>query len=297
MAENRLFQMVYLLLEKRSMTAPELAKRFEVSVRTIYRDIDTLSAAGIPVYTAQGKGGGIFIQENHVLDKSLISEQEQNQILLSLQGLGILDDERTKALLSKLGGIFQKQNTRWLEVDFSQWNRKSEETFHILQTAIFQSRSVRFTYSSGKGQSIQRETEPLKLVFKSGEWYLCAFCLLREDHRLFKLVRMKELKMAEREFTRNVPEKVLPDREQDPGEPLPLTLLFDAELAYRVYENFDDVAQQADGKLLVQASLPDHASTYGFLLSFGGQMEVLAPAGIREKIAAQIGSMQKKYQT
>jgi len=81
MAENRLFQMVYLLLKKRNMTAPELAKHFEVSVRTIYRDIDILSAAGIPVFTMQGKGGGIFIQENFVLNKSLISEQEQKQIL------------------------------------------------------------------------------------------------------------------------------------------------------------------------------------------------------------------------
>lgn len=118
MAENRLFQMVYLLLEKGHLTANELANILK-SDRTIYRDIDSLSAAGIPVYTKQGKGGGIFIQENFILNQSLVSEQEQTQILMALQAIHLVDDRNTDGLLSKLSAVFQKQQVNWIEVDFS----------------------------------------------------------------------------------------------------------------------------------------------------------------------------------
>lgn len=297
MAESRLFQMVYLLLEKGSMTAPELAERFEVSVRTIYRDIDTLSGAGVPVYTAQGKGGGIFLENSYVLDKSLISEQEQNQILLALQGLGLIGNEQSKDLLSKLGAIFRKQHTAWLEVDFSGWNQKSEKTFHLLQKAIFQSKTVRFTYYSGKGQHIGRTAEPLKLIFKGGEWYLYAYCPLREEHRLFKLVRIKDPEITEQSFVRATPECVLPDMKSQPDAAIPLTLLFDGELAYRVYENFEDITKRPDGTYRVRTFMPDHESTYGFLLSFGDRMEVLEPAAVRNEMMVRIDNMQKKYKT
>ena len=123
MKENRYFQMIYLLLDKGQMTAPELADYFEVSIRTIYRDIDILSSAGIPIYATQGKGGGIAIQDSYVLKKSLLSEQEQKQILMALQGIRVLEDEQINMLLSKLSGVFQRQQGNWLEIDFSTWTK------------------------------------------------------------------------------------------------------------------------------------------------------------------------------
>lgn len=297
MSENRLFQMLFILLEKGCSTAPELAARFEVSVRTIYRDIDILSAAGIPVYTTQGKGGGIFIQENYVLNKSLISEQEQNQILLALQGLSIIDEENTNALLSKLGGIFQKQNVNWIEVDFSEWNKKSEDVFRILQSAIFQNKVIDFIYYNGKGQSKSRAVEPLKLVFKSGDWYLYAYCHLRQDYRLFKLTRIKDLKTTEHNYVRTTPDKVLEDMHLYADETVALTLRFNREMAYRVYENFDDIEEMADGYYLVSISLPNNESLYRFLLSFGDTVEVLSPLDIREKVIEKIDGMKSKYRT
>lgn len=297
MAENRLFQMLFILLEKGNSTAPELAARFEVSVRTIYRDIDILSAAGIPIYTTQGKGGGIFIQENYVLDKSLISEQEQKQILLALQGLSIIDEKNTNALLSKLGGIFQKQNVNWIEVDFSEWNRKSEEIFHVLQSAIFHSQIVHFIYHNGKGQSRNRVVEPLKLVFKSGDWYLYAYCHFRQDGRLFKLTRIKDLKITEQNYVRATPDKVLENMHLYADEAVALTLRFNKEMAYRVFENFDDIQETAEGNYLVNVSLPNNENLYRFLLSFGGTVEVLSPSDIREKVIEKIDGMKNKYKT
>lgn len=297
MAENRLFQMLFVLLEKGSSTAPELAERFEVSVRTIYRDIDILSAAGIPIYTTQGKGGGIFLQENYVLNKSLLSEQEQNLILSALQGLNIIDEENTNVLLSKLGGIFRKQNVNWIEVDFSEWNKKSEELFHLLQSAIFQSKIVHFRYYSGKGECRSRTVEPLKLVFKSGAWYLYAYCHLRQDCRLFKLVRIKDLEITAQHFIRTTPERVLEDIQPYTDETVALTLLFSRELACRVYENFEKTEETADGDYLVNISLPNNESLYPFIFSFGDRVEVLAPPEVRKTVINRINKMKSKYET
>lgn len=125
MEQGRLFKIVYHLLDKGRATAPELAEKFEVSVRTIYRDLDAISAAGIPIYTVQGKGGGIFILPEFVLEKSLLTPQEKEQILMALQGLAVAEDSRTDELLTKLGGLFRMQGANWIEVDFSDWHKNT----------------------------------------------------------------------------------------------------------------------------------------------------------------------------
>lgn len=125
MEQGRLFKIVYHLLDKGRATAPELAEKFEVSVRTIYRDLDAISAAGIPIYTVQGKGGGIFILPEFVLEKSLLTPQEKEQILMALQGLAAAEDSRTDELLTKLSGLFRVQGANWIEVDFSDWHKNT----------------------------------------------------------------------------------------------------------------------------------------------------------------------------
>ncbi|MDR1440129.1 MAG: HTH domain-containing protein, partial [Clostridiales bacterium] len=135
---SRLFEIVYLLLNKKSVTANELAEHFEVSGRTILRDIDTLSAAGIPVYTSQGKGGGISILDNFVLNKATISDEEQNQILLALQSLSAVGQAEADRILTKLRAIFDKAATDWIAVDFSRWgnSRADRERFETLKRAV-----------------------------------------------------------------------------------------------------------------------------------------------------------------
>ena len=121
MQMNRLFKIVYYLLENGKSTAPELAEKFEVSLRTIYRDLDAISAAGIPVYATQGKGGGISLLNDYVLEKSLLSEEEREQMLMALQGISSTEGKNTDELLSKLSALFQIKTTDWIEVDFSDW--------------------------------------------------------------------------------------------------------------------------------------------------------------------------------
>lgn len=300
MKENRYFQMVYLLLEKGSMTASEMAAYFEVSIRTIYRDIDILSSAGIPVYATRGKGGGIAIQEHFILRKSLLSEMEQKQILMALQGSRIVEEETTNALLSKLHSVFQKQNTDWFEIDFSSWTKTGagKESFQILQRAIFKSKRVSFCYYNGKGEAVKRIVEPLKLVFKASDWYVYGFCLLREDYRFFKCTRIRNLEMTDQDYNRTIPNQIFKRAENFEMETILITLRFEKSMAFQVYEKFDDeVIEGADGSLLVETVMPNNELLYRYVLSYGHKVEVISPQSVRDNLLDRAKKMVEKYIT
>lgn len=300
MKENRYFQMIYLLLDKGQMTAPELADYFEVSIRTIYRDIDILSSAGIPIYATQGKGGGIAIQDSYVLKKSLLSEQEQKQILMALQGIRVLEDEQINMLLSKLSGVFQRQQGTWLEIDFSTWTKSGagKHNFQLLQSAIWKSRIVSFSYYSGKGEQTKRIIEPHKLVFKTSDWYLYGYCTLRKDFRFFKLTRIRDLKLQDAEFMRETPEHIFERSDEFEMKTVQVTLLFDAGMSHEVYEKFDEeVSEQADGSLLVTTILPDNELLYSYVLSCRERVEVLSPPYVRDNVRKRVRKMLEIYKT
>ena len=145
---DRLFQIIYILLHRKSMTANELAERFNVSTRTIYRDIDALSLAGIPIFTSKGKGGGISLLPGFVLDKSLLSEDEQSEILAALQGLSHMPTTQSEDILTKLSNIFSKNAGNWLEVDFTDWSFTGEDIWGSFKTAILECRIAEFDYYS-----------------------------------------------------------------------------------------------------------------------------------------------------
>ena len=300
MKENRYFQMIYLLLDKGQMTAPELADYFEVSIRTIYRDIDILSAAGIPIYATQGKGGGIAIQDSYVLKKSLLSELEQKQILMALQGIRVLEDEQINMLLSKLSGVFQRQQGNWLEIDFSTWTKSGagKHNFQLLQSAIWKSRIVSFSYYSGKGEQTKRIIEPHKLVFKTSDWYLYGYCTLRKDFRFFKLTRIRDLKLQDAEYMRETPEHIFERSDEFEMKTVQVTLLFDAGMSHEVYEKFDEeVSEQEDGSLLVTTILPDNELLYSYVLSCRERVEVLSPPYVRDNVRKRVGKMLEIYKT
>lgn len=300
MSDNRLFQMVYVLLDKRKMTASELAARFEVSVRTIYRDIDMLSAAGIPVYMMPGKGGGVRLDEQFVLNQSLLTDQEQRHIMMALQGLHMAETVGAGELLSKLGAMFRRQDKSWIEIEFTGWlaGRSVQEVFERLKDAICINKKVTFTYIGGNGRSTERTVEPLKLVYKSMNWFLYGYCGLRESYRFFKLTRMKQLEVTEQAYSREAPSRILRQHTEKLTEDIiTVTLKFDTTIAFRVYDEFPEEAIAAtDGaSLTVRAELPGHDRLYSYLLSFGDKVEVLEPPEVRMKLKQMISSMQNKY--
>ena len=299
MRESRLFRIVYYLLQNGKATAPELAQKFEVSIRTIYRDIDSISSAGIPIYATQGKGGGISILNDYTLDKSLFSEQEQEQMLTALQGMVATTEENSNELLTKLSGLFQINSTNWIEVDFSDWAHRTpqQDTFNIIKEAIFQKRVISFCYFSGKGNKEKRNVRPIRLVFKSKSWYLYSFCLLRNDYRFFKLTRIKELEMLSETFTQDfTPTKI--EKQIQVENTVAVKLKFDRQAAFRVYDEFtDSITEDSQGNLYVQIDLPDNEVLYSYVMSFSDSVEIIEPQFIREQMKRRLRKMQEKYRT
>lgn len=298
MQESRLFKIVYYLLEKGKSTAPELAEEFEVSIRTIYRDIDALSAAGIPIYASQGKGGGITILEDFVLDKSYLSQEEKEQILMALQGIIAAGGRDSQDLLTKLGGLFQLKTANWIEVDFSDWihNSPRQDLFTLIKEAIFQKKQILFQYFNSSGEKVKRSAEPIKLVFKSKDWYLYAFCLLKNDFRYFKLTRIQNLEIQKETFIqRHIPAPEIKKQIYNP-DTRTVTLKFDPCMAFRVYDEFtEDVTADEQGYLYVQTKLPANDMLFSYLFTFADHAEIIEPEDIRMQIKLKLENMQKRY--
>lgn len=300
MKESRLFKIIYYLLEVGKSTAPELAEEFEVSIRTIYRDLDAISAAGIPIYATKGKGGGIFIMQDFVLNKSLLSEQEKEQILMALQGISATENNQSEELLIKLGGLFQSKVTNWIEVDFSDWykNTPKLDTFNLIKRAIFNRYTITFSYFARERNYSKRTVEPIKLIFKNKDWYLYGFCLLRNNFRFFKLTRIKDLIISSDTFIReveNIPEieKAIKNENM-----IPAKLKFSPQVAFRVYDEFtDNVSKDNKGNLYVNIDLPDNETLFSYILSFGDNVEIIEPDYLRHSIKEKIERMLEKYIT
>jgi len=289
MKNNRLFQLLYLLLEKGTMTAPELSRALEVSVRTIYRDIDALSMAGVPIYATQGKNGGVSLMPNYAFDKALLSDEEQNQILYAIQSLRAVD-QPVDALLSKLGGLFQKQNASWIEVDFSRWGMGSTDSvkFDLLKTALIGRHAIEIVYCSTSGETNRRVILPLKLIFKDKSWHLQAYCRMQEDFRLFKVSRIVEMTVLEERFG-ELPNETPPiDLMIDALPALQsVKLLFSPAVAFRVYDEFARamIKPQEDGNLLISVQMPQGNWVVSYLLSFGTELTILEPESLRAQLA------------
>lgn len=298
---NRLFEMVYLLLAKKTITAKDLAERFEVSVRTIYRDVDTLSAAGIPIYASQGKGGGIALLDEYILDKSVLSEKEQNEILFALQSLTVTRNPETDQVLLKLSSLFHKDQVNWIEVDFSSWGSGASQKcqFSALRNAILNRRIIIFEYFNASGEKSIRKVEPRKLVFKVNAWYLQGFCLGKQAYRTFKISRMTDLQITPEIFAVRSPDGAPEDEQVQRSEKrVRVQLRIAPRGAYRVYDEFDEkeIAKNQDGSFTVTATLPETEWLFNYLLSFGDNAEVVAPQNIREKVRKKLEALLEKYQ-
>lgn len=299
MQVNRLFEIIYVLLSKKIVTAKELAERFGVSQRTIYRDVDILSLAGIPVYTEKGKGGGISLLPDFVLNKSLLSEAEQNEILSALQGLSAVKTADTQGVLKKLSAIFNKNAANWLEVDFSGWGYQDGDKFNDFKTAILERRIAEFDYYSTYSEKTHRSIEPIQLWFKSRAWYIKGYCLLRKDVRLFKLTRVRNLTLTAEHFIDRdlLAEPSNPGPAEHQKRDITLKLKIAPEMTYRVMDEFDetDVERQSDGNFFVSVNWPEDDWVYGTILSYGEYAEVLEPEHIREIIKEKSQKTAKKY--
>lgn len=297
MSAERLFKIINILLEQKTISASSLASQLEVSTRTIYRDIDKLTLANIPIYTTQGREGGVSLLPNYVLNKTLLSSKEQEQIMMGLKNVASVYQE-AKDLTVKMQALFQNTNMDWLEVDLTNWGDGKEDTvlFEVLKEAILKQRSITFNYLGSNQKRTNREVLPAKLVYKAKAWYLQGYCLTRKQYRTFKLSRMKNTVVTTNTFTDTLtPPSIQPMMDIKYEE---VVLEFDKRIAYRIFEEFSDkdISIQ-EGSLLVTCTMPIDTWLQGYILSFGSYCKVIKPIKLQTYFQKEIKKLNKMYDT
>ncbi|HOP73706.1 MAG TPA: YafY family protein [Bacillota bacterium] len=307
---DRMISILMILANKRRVQARELAERFEVSIRTIYRDIAALNQAGIPVVSYQGAGGGIGIAEGFRIDKNFLTEAEIAAVMIALKSVASsYRDIKAELAMEKLKGLLPQaemekvaKQSDYIYIDFSSWEMDTmlREKLSLLKEAVGLSRKVSFDYINAKLEKRRRLVEPHTLVFKGYYWYLYAFCSEKRAFRLFKLHRMNEIKLESEGFQRrpfiveNLPWK---QEWNTPQNTVELLLRFDQSMEPLVVEWFgiDNVTLVKDD-CLVKVTYPEGDWIIGHILSFGSKVEVLEPEWIREEIRKRAGDILKIYQ-
>lgn len=301
---ERLFEIVYILMSDKNITAKKLAERFEVSQRTIYRDIDILSSSGVPIYTNRGRNGGIKLVENFVLNKSLLSKNEQENILSSLYGLKAFNIENVDTVLSKLNAIFNTSYYDWIEVDFSTWNNYKEIkiNFEILKKSILNCTLIKITYIGVNDKTyIIRIIEPIKLIFKGNNWYVYGFCRKRNDFRLFKLTRITEIEVLNEVFVRKIYDNKVDFYEKEgstKNNEFEVCIKVDKSMAFRVYDEFDkeNIKIGDDENFYIKFKATYCKWLFSYIISYGNNIEVIEPENIRYELIDTYKQILNKYE-
>lgn len=286
---DRLIGILSILLQEEKITAPELAEKFEVSRRTINRDIEDLCKAGIPISTAQGAGGGISIMDGYRMDRTILTSKDMQMILTGLRSLDSVSGSRYYGQLMeklKTGSSEFISGRDFMLIDLSSWYKDSlAPKIEVIQNAIESRRLLDFRYYAPAGES-KRQIEPYYLVFRWSSWYVWGWCSERRDYRLFKLNRMDQVKKSEQSFEcRNVPLPDLSNEKIFPGG-IRVKALFSPDVKWRLVEEFGPrcFTEKEDGRLLFSADYTDADNFITWILTFGAKAEVLEPSEVRTEV-------------
>lgn len=299
---ERLITIIMMLINKRRITSRELAEFFEVSVRTIQRDIDTINMAGIPIVAYKGYEGGYEILEGYKIDNNFVTEKEYNLLLKLLKGVeGVYDDPTIKNMSEKFKAVKANDNVnidKSIVMDFSHWGNSSriKRKVATIKEAIDDKVTVGFNYIDLNGKVTSREVEPYTLILKVNTWYLYGFCRLRKDFRLFKLTRLDRLQKTKTYFEAiDIEEhKLITDKIDNYTD---LKLRFHPSCMNRIDDYFEveEMNFQEDGYILINTSYPEDEWVYSMLLSFGDKVEILEPEHIRDIIVKRVQNILKLY--
>ena len=297
---DRLIGILSVLLQREKTTAPELAERFEVSRRTINRDIEDLCRAGIPIRTSQGTGGGISIMDGYRMDRTILTSKDMQMILAGLRSLdSVSGSSYCEQLMEKIqaGSSSFISGRDSILIDLSSWYRESlTPKIETIQDAIGDRHLVRFQYFSPSGDS-ERTVEPYYLVFHWSSWYLWGWCRDRKAFRLFKLNRMDSVREMEENYEcKDAPLPDLSNEKIFPGR-IRVKALFEPDQKWRLVEDFgpECFVENDDGRLLFTTDHTDLESLVAWLMSFGDKAEVLEPEEAREAVAQMAKRMAMLY--
>lgn len=306
---DRLLAITIMLLYKQRVTAKELSEKFEVSIRTIYRDIEAINNARIPGVSLQGNTGGFEILENYKIDRQVLTLQDINSILFALKcvsstfnnkGLGSVYDKINSLVPDK-----EKQtvtnNFDQIAIDFSPWGYgdKQKAKLKNIHSAIIQNNLIRFTYHNTSAETTRRTVEVMTLLFKGSSWYLFAYCLLKKDIRLFRLSRIKKLINLNKDFIRKNISYDAYYANKKSEKDVEIVLRFSPENKHIIEDYYDEknITIDDEGYLIVKVNYPENGWVYANILSYGENVEVIKPAHIRKIIKYKAQKILEKYQT
>ena len=301
---ENLFELTYILLEKRQVTAVEMAEHFGVSQRTIYRWVDALNLAGVPVYSTKGKGGGIHVSEKYALDKTVFTDAEKAEILSSLNALNALSGQKNSAVSKFRSLVSSDKNIDWIEVDFSPWNPKMQEIrklFSLLKRAVIDCRKVSFDYFPRDGFCTNRTVHPWKIVFRGQAWYLYGYCETKCVNLYFKLSRMMNLKIlsekVQSEYFTKIEDKEYKGYTEESSPLVTLKMKVSNEDLSRILDDFkaDSIEEDTPQTKILTMTVHKMPWLVDYLLSFGSRLTLLEPEEIIKELKTEIHKMQKGF--
>ena len=297
---DRLIGIITILQQRKFVTAPYLAEKFEVSRRTINRDIEDICKAGIPIVTTQGANGGISIMEGFDLDTTVFTVQELSAIFAGLKSLdSVSNSASAEKLAQKIGGNKSIPVADHMVIDLASFYKDDlAAKIDAIKLAIKQAKCITFHYCYNKGEA-DKTIEPYLIVFKWSDWYVFGFCKERQDFRMYKLRRLWNLQMTEENFlVREVPE----EKKQfgvNMTDDYVITAVYDASVKYRLVEEYGPTSftEQEDGSLYTEWGFTRPENAVEWFLSFGDKVKVLGPPEMVERMKTALERIKNLYET
>ena len=298
---DRLVSIIMTLLDRERIGARELADTFEVSPRTIYRDIEAINLAGIPIHSVSGVGGGFEIMPEYKLDNKVFSTADLSAILMGLSSLSnvVRGDELINAF-EKVKSFIPAEKAKDIEIktnqiciDLSPWigNQNIQPYLETIKAALENCRLLSFEYIAHHGNKTVRTVEPYQLILKSSHWYFYGYCYHRNDYRLFRLSRMSDLQIQQETFVpRNYQKPILDFEEILTAIQTEVKVRIHKSILDRVLEycTYDHFTPDGDEHYLVNFPFVENEYYFDILLGFGDKCECIEPLYIREEMKRRI---------
>lgn len=307
---DRLLSIIVILLNNNNVTAKELADRFEVSIRTIYRDMETINMAGIPIVSNQGRYGGFSILENYKISHQLLTLDDMISIVTALKNISNFAQNKDMDLtIDKISNLVPRDKKQEFSYYFNEiiicdlpWgyriNSKDKEKFQLLHEAIVEKKLLNIEYRDTYGNITERNIEPMSLILKGFNWYVFAYCHLRKDYRFFRISRIREINLLNKKFNRReMSYEDFKRRSISPNNTVELVLKFSPEVSQRVADFFyeEDTTIDEDGYRIVTVSYPEDEWVYSMILSYGEYVEIVKPLHIKNIIKKKAQKIYEKY--
>lgn len=305
MRADRLLSIILILSKKELVTGKELAEHFDVSVRTIYRDIEKISQAGIPIAAIGGKSGGFYIMENYKLDELYFNKGELHTLMTVINSLNVAfgNNQHFNDILLKLQNAYEieKDKNDKLNINMSHFSmdRELSRFLSMIDQGIEASKLLVFQYINRNLEFSERRVEPVKMEFSNGQWYLIGYCRNREAYRKFKLVRMKNLRIGESFSKREISSEKLEEifRKSYEQKNIKVKLQFSNRIGEQLPEYFcaSNIQRNEDGSFVVEEPFPYDEGLFKFILSFGADCAVIEPEALRNDIKKYLNKILGKY--